>query len=164
MTPHLAEDVASLLCRLDERRTGAIIGYTSGVFDLFHQGHLNYLNACKLAVDVLVVGVDADILVRIRKGSHRAYEKCNTRVAHVQETGLVDELFIKTNSSDEIIPIIRPHRYFIPSNRQISALRSQLLNDLSVRLDVLPYTSGVSTTKMARLIGISSDSSDFENK
>jgi len=163
MISHFSEDFSSLSSRLDDRRTG-VIGYTSGVFDLFHQGHLNYLTACKLAVDVLVVGVDADSLVRIRKGDHRPYEKYNTRVLHVQETGLVDELFIKTTSSDEILPIIRPHRYFIQSNRQISALRSQLLKDLSVRLDVLPYTSGVSTTAIARQIVVPPDSSQFGNR
>ncbi len=160
MIPHLSEDVAAISSRLDDRRT-EVIGYTSGVFDLFHQGHLNYLTACKRAVDILVVGVDTDSLVRIRKGSHRPYETCTTRLANVQETGLVDEIFVKTTSSDEILPVIRPHIYFIPSNRQISFLRSELLRDLSARLDVLPYTSGVSTTAIARQIGIPSDSSHF---
>lgn len=162
MISHLLEDVAAISSRLDDRRT-EVIGYTSGVFDLFHQGHLNYLTACKRAVDILVVGVDTDSLVRIRKGNHRPYETCITRLIHVKETGLADELFIKTTSSDKILPVIRPHIYFIPCNRQISALRSKLLRDLSARLDVLPYTSGVSTTAIARQIGITSDSSQFGN-
>lgn len=149
MISHLSEDVALISSRLDDRRT-EVIGYTSGVFDLFHQGHLNYLIACKRAVDVLVVGVDADSLVRTRKGVHRPYETCTTRLIHVEETGLVDELFIKITSFDEILPIIRPHIYFIPNNRKISTCRFQLLRDLSVRLEVLPYTNGVSTTAIAR--------------
>ncbi|MFC7459624.1 adenylyltransferase/cytidyltransferase family protein [Hydrogenophaga defluvii] len=162
MISPLSEDVTSIASRLDGRRT-EVIGYTSGVFDLFHEGHLNYLTACKRSVDVLVVGVDTDSLVRIRKGSHRPYETCTTRLIHVQETGLADELFIKTISSDDVLPTIRPHIYFIPSNRQISALRFQLLRNLSVRLGVLPYTSGVSTTARARQIEMPSDSSQFGN-
>nr|WP_315430375.1 adenylyltransferase/cytidyltransferase family protein [uncultured Albidiferax sp.] len=135
-------------------RTSETIGYTSGVFDLFHQGHLNYLKTCKRAVDLLVVGVDDDILVQKNKGKYRPYEQSAARLFNVQETKLVDELFIKKTSSETLIPIIRPHKYFIPSNRKISLLRARLLNDLSIELIVISYSAGVSTTAIARQRGL----------
>ena len=46
-----------------------IIGYTCGVYDLFHIGHLNLLKNAKGMCDKLVVGVTADELVSY-KGKH----------------------------------------------------------------------------------------------
>ena len=51
------------------KKKNIVIGYTTGVYDLFHVGHLNILKNAKGMCDKLVVGVTVDELVAY-KGKH----------------------------------------------------------------------------------------------
>lgn len=65
-----------------------VIGYTTGVFDLFHIGHLNLLKNAKRMCDKLVVGVTVDDLV-IYKGK-RAVIPFEERIEIVRSCRYVD--------------------------------------------------------------------------
>ena len=57
-------------------------GYTTGVFDLFHIGHLNIIKAAKKCCDRLIVGVTTDDLAEKRKG-HRPIIPFEERVLEI---------------------------------------------------------------------------------
>lgn len=65
-----------------------IIGYTSGVYDLFHIGHLNLLKNAKSMCDKLVVGVTVDDLV-LYKGK-KALISFEDRIEIVRNIKCVD--------------------------------------------------------------------------
>ena len=44
-----------------------VVGYTTGVYDLFHIGHLNILKRARQMCDYLIVGVSTDELVMREK-------------------------------------------------------------------------------------------------
>ena len=49
------------------KRRKKIVGYTTGVYDLFHIGHLNLLRNAKGLCDTLIVGCSSDEVVKKMK-------------------------------------------------------------------------------------------------
>jgi len=57
--------------RLRWRRDQRRVVFTNGCFDILHRGHVEYLQAARLAGDVLIVGLNSDDSVRRLKGEGR---------------------------------------------------------------------------------------------
>jgi glycerol-3-phosphate cytidylyltransferase len=129
--------------------SGVLVGYTAGVFDLFHAGHMNYLSAARAECEFLIVGVDCNERVRSKKGITRPVQDLGERLHNVQNAGLASYVFAKTTSADVILPKLQPNMYFIPSNRNLSPERRRLLVGLGIELRIISYTEGISTTGIA---------------
>lgn len=72
------------------------IGYTTGVFDMFHIGHLNILRRAKDLCDLLIVGVTSDELCQKRKNKLPIICE-EERVAIVEAIRYVDKVVSQTD-------------------------------------------------------------------
>lgn len=54
-------------------RSGIKVVFTTGVYDILHEGHEKYLQKAKNMGDILLVGLHGDSLVKKRKGEDRPY-------------------------------------------------------------------------------------------
>lgn len=72
------------------------IGYTTGVFDMFHIGHLNLLNNAKERCEKLIVGVSTDEVVEKYKHK-KPIIPLHERMAIVQALKCVDEVVVQTS-------------------------------------------------------------------
>ena len=66
-------------------------GFTAGVFDLFHVGHLNLLRNCKETCEYLMVGVLTDDFVYQMKGAY-PYITLADRMEIIASIKYVDEV------------------------------------------------------------------------
>lgn len=121
------------------------IGYTSGVFDMIHYGHIEYLKKCQSQCDILIVGINSDSRVQAVKGPHRPRNSQLTRMQNVEALGYFS--FIKHTSSLRYIKLIKPHFYFYPLSQ--SGKKIIMEPDLSfISFVKITDTPNISTTKI----------------
>tara|TARA_R110001583_G_C5648135_1_gene408449 strand:+ start:1099 stop:1500 length:402 start_codon:yes stop_codon:yes gene_type:complete len=128
-----------------------VIGYTSGVFDLLHRGHINYLNLCREKCDVLYVGVDTDHIVKMKKGSNRPLQHQALRRNQVEELGVANFVIFKEKTTIEILKELKPSILFVPNNKAISEGIKIYARASKMKLDIIPYTNGISTTLLLEM-------------
>ncbi len=91
------------------REAGSKIVLANGCFDLFHVGHLRYLNGAKELGDVLVVGINSDRQAREMKGEGRPFVPEDERAEIVAGLKCVDIVTIFDDATVEnLIRTLRP--------------------------------------------------------
>jgi D-beta-D-heptose 7-phosphate kinase/D-beta-D-heptose 1-phosphate adenosyltransferase len=95
------------------RSLGLKVGFTNGVFDLLHRGHLHSLEQAKRRVDRLVVGVNSDASVRRLKGPDRPVQGEGARAEVLGALRVVDLVVIfDEDTPEQLIQAIKPDLLF----------------------------------------------------
>ncbi len=80
------------------------VGYTTGVYDMFHIGHLNILSRAKELCETLIVGVTTDELCFKRKNKYPIINE-KERMAIVAAIKYVDKVVPQTDM-DKVRPVV----------------------------------------------------------
>jgi D-beta-D-heptose 7-phosphate kinase/D-beta-D-heptose 1-phosphate adenosyltransferase len=95
------------------RSLGLKVGFTNGVFDLLHLGHLHSLEQARRRVDRLIVGVNSDNSVRRLKGPGRPVQDETARAAVLGALRMVDLVVVfDEDTPEELIQAVRPDLLF----------------------------------------------------
>ncbi len=140
--------------RYVRKRGNMQIGYTSGVYDLFHIGHLNLLKNAKGLCDKLIVGVTVDKLVEYK--SKRAVIPFEERIEIIRNIKYVDaaipqEELDKYKMWEKLrfdILFVGDDWYNTPSWQEME----EKFKKVGVRVVYFPYTKGTSSTLISQTL------------
>jgi len=130
------------------------IGYTTGVYDLFHIGHLNLLRRCKDLCDHLIVGVTTDELVSYKH--KKAVIPFEERIQIVQSIRYVDEVVPQTTMDKmSAWEDLKFDVMFVGDDwkgtEKWDAFEKKF-SELGVDIVYFPYTKGVSSTLLNQVL------------
>lgn len=126
-----------------------IIGYTTGVFDMFHIGHLNILRKAKERCDYLIVGVSTDDVVESYK-HHSPIIPYDQRAAIVEAIKYVDEVVPQTTMDKTVF--LKEHHFdvmFHGDEWKGTDLYNHYEEEFAkygARIEYLNHTEGISST------------------
>ena len=125
-----------------------VIGYTSGVYDLFHIGHLNLLRNAKGMCDKMIVGVSTDSLVSYK--NKKAVIPHNERMEIVRSIKYVDSVVPQENMDKfEMWKKLNFDIMFVGDDWYNTPKWEELENkfkEVGVKIIYFPYTKGTSST------------------
>ena len=132
-----------------------VVGYTTGVYDMFHVGHLNLLRNASQHCDRLIVGISTDELVVNYKGKQPVIP-FSDREAIIRAIRFVDEVRpqVSRDKYQQFLDI-RYDILFVGDDWKDSEIFSSLEKDLEkhgAKIVYLPYTKAVSSTKLGRVL------------
>lgn len=126
-----------------------IIGYTTGVFDMFHIGHLNIIKRAKDQCDYLIVGVSTDELVQHDKNKSPIIPYAD-RCAIVESIKYVDKV-VPQPDKNKFAAWERYHfnKMFVGSDWKGTEAWNRFeaqLAPVGVEIIYLDHTEGISST------------------
>lgn len=133
---------------------GKTLGFTSGVFDLLHEGHVDYLQKSKAYCDVLIVALNSDSSVRALKGEKRPIQDQHTRAEIIAALESVDYVFLfdeKNNNTN--VELLKPNFYFKAGDYNPEKLSSKpLVEKAGGEIKIIPDIKNSSTSNIIQTI------------
>ena len=127
---------------------GIKIGYTTGVFDLFHIGHVNILKNSKELCDKLIVGVTTDELVKYK--FKKAVIPFSERIEIIRSCKYVDVAIPQYDMNKvDTIKRLKASFLFVGDDWYKTKkwkIQENELKKIKCKVIYFPYTKGTSST------------------
>ena len=133
-----------------------VIGYTTGVYDLFHIGHLNLLKNAKGMCDKLIVGVTVDELVAYK--GKKALIPFEDRIELVRSCKFVDAA-VPQYDMDKLTACKKLGATFLfvgddwYGTEKWKAYEEEFARE-GIKIIYFPYTKGVSSTQIQKALDV----------
>ncbi|MDO8998173.1 MAG: adenylyltransferase/cytidyltransferase family protein [Bacteroidota bacterium] len=123
------------------------IGFTCGVFDLFHAGHVMMLQECKNNCDYLIVALNKaeNISETINPGKKKPIFTIEERVTIMKACRYVDEVLIY-NSEEELLEILKTKNITIRFLGEDYKGKKITGSDLPIQIYYTDRSHGLSTS------------------
>ena len=129
------------------------VAYVSGVFDMFHVGHLNLIRRARERCNVLVVGVLTDVETLRTKGRTPVVPE-HERLQIVAAVRWVDDVILDPSVDKLVAWRMRPFDVLFKGDDWEGTERGrrfeQQLATVGARVEYLPYTAHTSSTQLRR--------------
>ena len=130
-----------------------IIGYTTGVYDIFQIGHLNILRKAKEQCDYLIVGVSIDSLVESEKHK-KPIIPFNERYAIIEAIKYVDKVIPQVDKNKfSIWEKYHFNKMFVGSDWKGTPIWNSFekqFEPVGVEIIYLEHTEGISSTLLRK--------------
>lgn len=144
-----------MMLRRDEMENKRVIGYTAGVYDMFHIGHLNIIHRAKKQCDYLIVGVSTDELVQREKNKTPVipYSERAAIIAALKDVDLV----VPQIDKNKMAAWEKYHfdKMFVGSDWKGTVQWEGYEKEfapIGVEIIYLPHTGGISSTQLMDFI------------
>jgi len=146
------ENVSELIQQWQQQ--GLKVGLTSGVFDLLHVGHLDYLQKSKRVCDRLVVAVNSNQSVKLYKGPNRPILDQLQRANLVAGLKPVDAVFIFDERNNNVnIQTLKPDVYIKAGDYDKSKLSSApLIEAYGGKVELIPLVEDTSSSNVINTV------------
>jgi cytidyltransferase-like protein len=126
----------------------------TGVFDILHQEHINFLKKAK-EFGSLYVGLESDVRVRKIKGEGRPINSQEVRKQNLEDLGIADQVFILPETFDvpeerlKLLKELSPNVLAVSSNSPHLENKARLMQEIGGRVAIVhQFNPEFSTTKI----------------
>lgn len=134
----------------DLKSRGNKIVFTNGCFDLLHPGHIDYLSKAKKMGDVLVVGLNADISIKLLKGEKRPINNLAFRSTMLSALSCVDYIVpFEDETPAALIEVIAPQVLVKGGDYEITNIvGAKFVQKTGGEVTVIPFLDGYSSSSI----------------